>query len=198
MKKNIIVLTILLVLVTVLIARVPQERANSERRSLREDARVSPQPIAEQNTEEHCGNCPQEKTEDDAIEKEEANKPHGFRNFHRGDFGARLNLTEEQKQKISDLRAKHTKANEKRRADLQKLETQKMEAIKNDKSKDAKKLVDQISKLRAELEKSRIDLMSEISKELTPEQREMKTKLQEIKPQRERPQFDKPRGPGRR
>ena len=211
MKKNLLALTIMLVFAVALFAQnapLVNEAFREELtgRAQRHDfISTSPTPqvvSTEISTPEKCENCPQEKPEDYICENENGkqdcckvdneNKSRGSRNVRRESLSNKLNLTDTQKQKIETLRENHTKANEKRRADLIKLETDKMEAIRNNKPKDAKKIVDKISKIRTEMEKSRIDLMVSISNELTPEQREMMAK-----PRGKKIFENKPQGRGR-
>ena len=88
------------------------------------------------------------------------------RGENQNDFMGKSNLTDEQKQKIQTLRENHLKATESKRNELRKLTEEKRSLIKDNKIKDAKKRVDQISKIRADLEKMRIDLMVNIQKEI--------------------------------
>ena len=201
MKKILFLLPIMLVFVVALMAQKPPLQNEGFREGRREATRFNrldnftERPLQrterseniERQAPEKCENCPEEKTEEyvcenvgdshDCCNGEAKKTTPGNRNIQRGDFSSKLNFTEAQKQKIDALKADHMKANEKRRADLVKLESEKLDAIQNNKSKDAKKIVDKISKIRTELEKSRIDLMISISNELTSEQKEMMNKV---------------------
>jgi len=192
MKKSIFVIAMLLSFMTVLVAQdgKPQEKGKQEMRATGRAAQFKSEssstskgeqiqmyaPKAESS--EKCENCPEDAPAVQNVKKEDSNADccNEEQPQHRGRHNDRynkLNLTDDQKQKIETIKANHFKVIEPKTKELAKLEAEKFSAIKDDKIKDAKKIVDKITKVRSDIEKANIDLMSAISKELTAEQKEL-------------------------
>lgn len=101
----------------------------------------------------------------------------------------KLNLNEEQKKKLDEVRLKTQKENIKLRADLQVKRLELKELIESEKTNqdEIDKKIQEIEKIRTQLLKNKVNTMLEVKKILTPEQREkLKTLRPDVKCMKER------------
>ena len=103
-------------------------------------------------------------------------QPIDKRGMHKaGRLQDRLNLTDEQKAKMADLRLAHQKKMLPFRSELQskRMEIQLLKTTDAPDEKKIEKAVDEMGKIRTEMHKARIQHQLEVRKMLTPEQQKI-------------------------